>query len=298
LRNYPIKKEEAMILKSLIVEAVANYFKQDITWKLMMNNLARGKEFLHGHIWLDSILHPESVRKVAKGYLETHGLPLARESFIRAGRSGGQSPGFVIIENIHPRGTTHFELFMRYSKEQVIAPTPPSATAFDTPIDLWDEDLKKTRYAKLDFKTTLTAQDEKDLIAFYDSPVWEEFCRFFHDEKGTHAHLEFETSIHPDIIQEYAGKAVEARGWEFLRGVNLMPFPEPDRGIIMVSIKKPELYMEFGWYFVPDVSIKLRPEPIVQKIYPADDAPAMVGIEYIELDDEAVQEIVELCRPK
>jgi len=297
-----------MILKPLIVEAAANYFKQDITWKLLMDNLARGKEFLHGHVWVDSILHPESVRKIVEGYLETHGLHLVRKAFVRAGASGGwhpkpeirsQLPGFVTIENIQPKETTHFEVFMRYSQEHVIAATPPSVTFGNTPVDLWDEDYKKTSYAKLDFKTTLTAEEEKDLIAFYNSPVWEELCHFVYDEKGTHAHLVFETSIHPDIIQEYAVKAIEARGWEFSRGVHFGGLARHlGHGMLMLSIKDPELYMELEWWLVPDVSIKPLPEPITEKVIPADLAPAMAGIEYIEVDDEAVQEIIELCKHK
>ena len=68
-------------------------------------------------------------------------------------------------------------------------------------------------------------------------------------------------------------------------------------------MKKPELStsaVNMGWRFNPDVSIKpvSVTEPITEKVTEADLVPAMAGIEYIEVDDEAVQEIIELCKPK
>ena len=288
-----------MILRNLIVERVVDYFTNDITWKLFMNNLARGKELLHGHPFIDSILHPEPVRKVIKGYLETHGLHLLREPFLR----GGRVPGRVVIQDIYPEGTAFFEVITRYSKEQVLASTIPSATSNNRNPDLWDREWSERGYAQFDWKTKLTAEDEKDLIAFFNSPEWEALCRFGYDEKGQHAFLRIETSIHPQIIQEFEAKAFEARGWEFSRSVSFPGFANPASGSILSLMKKPELStsaVNMGWRFNPDVSIKpvSVTEPITEKVTEADLVPAMAGIEYIEVDDEAVQEIIELCKPK
>ena len=283
-----------MILRSLICEQVVGYFESE-DWTYLMHNLARGKEVLHAHIYADSVLDPRPMLRVIEGYFEAHGLPLQRKIFLLP-----QSHGLIDIYNIHPRqDMAHFELFMRYSKEQVLAPMSSAATRGGKTVDIWDDKFMKGHLARFNFKTTLTAEDEKNLVSYFGSPAWKSQYVFMGDLESLHSHSLVETSVHPEIILEFGRKAIEAKGWELSKAVSIVfGMKGFEQGKLTYLVKKPELVLELEWEFNPDVSVVPVAEHIVRTATAADLAPVMSGIEYLELDDEAVREIISALKAK
>lgn len=62
-------KEGAVILKSLICDAVVNYFESD-AWQELIRQMARGREVRHAHAYADSILHPEPLIRIVEEYFK------------------------------------------------------------------------------------------------------------------------------------------------------------------------------------------------------------------------------------
>ncbi len=285
-----------MILKPLICEAVASYFETD-SWKELMAQMARGKEVRHAHIYADSILHPGPLMKVVAGYFEAKGLPLQRKVYLLPPSS---VYGMTDIYNIHPRQDMgHFELIMRYNQDQVLAPMPVEATPAGKIVEVWDEKYMATVYARYDFKTKLTAEEEKDLVAYFNSAAWKMQYNFILSAPNRHIHSLVETSIHPEIIQEFAIKAMEARGWEMSRVCSIVYVIKGcDLGKITFLLKKPEIMIELEWDFNPDVSIRTGSEPLVGMTTVEDLNAAMSGLNYTSLDEDAVQTIINILKDR
>jgi hypothetical protein len=274
----------------MVCQAVVDYFKSE-SWQELMTQMARGKEVRHAHIYAESILHPGPLMKVIAGYFESQGLPLQRKIYLLP---PGSVHGMSDIYNIHPRPDMgHFELIMRYSPHQVLAPMPLETTSAGKVVEVWDEKYMETVYARYNFKTRLTPQDEKDLVAYFNSAEWKMQYNFMLSAPNRHTHSLVETSIHPEILQEYAIKAMEARGWEVTRACSIVYVVKGfDIGKITFLLKKPEIMIELEWDFNPDVSIRSGSEPMVGMTTAEDLDAAMCGLDYIKLDDDAVQAIV------
>ena len=158
-----------MILRPLICNAVVNYFESE-DWKELMKQMARGKEVRHAHIYADSILHPEPLLKIVEEYFKAHGLPLQRKIYLL---TPGGIHGMTDIYNIHPRQDMgHCELILRYSEDQILAPMAAGATRAGKTVEVWDDEFMEKFYANYNFKTKLTSQDEKAIIAYFDSSEW------------------------------------------------------------------------------------------------------------------------------
>ena len=139
-----------------------------------------------------------------------------------------------------------------------------------------------------------------DLIAYFNSPAWKAPLLYLTWGSAMHFHAVVETSIHPDIILEYGIKALEAQQWELSRSFTwAIPMKGFDLATVKFLIKKPEVCPEIECYFNPDVSIVPGAESVRGKQSTSDMEDitrAMVDLEYIELDEEAVKEIVEALK--
>ena len=217
-----------------------------------MRQMARGKEVRHAHAYADSILHPEPLLRIVEEYFKAHGLPLQRKIYLLP---PANIHGMTDIYNIHPKQDWgHCELILRYSQDQILAPMTTQASKS---VEVWDDAFMEKHYAQYDFKTKLTSQDEKDIIAYFDSPEWKLQYNFMLGGTNRHAHALVETSIHPEIIQEFAIKAIESRGWEVSKSVSVV---YGNRGFnfgkITTLLSKPEIMLELEWAYNPKVSIR------------------------------------------
>lgn len=289
-------KEGAVILKSLVCDAVVNYFESD-AWKELIRQMARGREVRHAHAYADSILHPEPLIRIVEEYFKAQGLPLQRKIYVIP---PGSAHGMTDLYNIHPKPDWgHCELILRFNQEQVLAPIAAGTTPTGKSVEVWDDAFMEKYYAQFDFRTKLSTQDEKDIKAYFDSPEWKLQYNFMLGGTNRHAHALVETSIHPEIIQEFAVKAIESRGWEVTKSVSIVYSARGfDFGKITTLLKRPEIMLELEWAYNPDASIRPGAEPMVLTSTIEDLHRCMSGCDYIRLDDDAVQEIIERIRTK
>lgn len=290
------KEKKKVILRNLICDAVVKYFESE-DWKELMRQMARGKEVRHAHIYADSILHPEPFLKIIEEYFKAHGLPLQRLIYLL---NPAGTHGMTDIYNIHPKQDWgHCELILRYSEDQILAPMTVRGTQAKRTVEVWDDEYMEKFYARYNFKTTLTNQNEKDIIAYFDSPEWKLQYNFMLGRSNRHAHSLVETSIHPEIIQEFELKAISAMGWEVSKSVSVaFGLKGGEFGKITTLLKKPEIMLELEWSYNPNVSIRSGAELMIHQYTKETLAAAMSGCDYIKLDEMAVKEIVERLQAK
>lgn len=280
-----------MILRSLTCDAVVNFFESE-SWQELMRQMKRGKEVRHAHAYAMSLLHPEPLLKVVEEYFKAQGLPLQRKIYLLP---PGNIFGMTDIYNIHPHPEWgHCELIMRFSQDHILSPRTAGKS-----VEVWDDAYMKRHYAKYDFKTTVTRQDEKDLWAYFNSADWKWQSNFMLGGNNRHAHTLVETSIHPEIVQKYLVKSLEAKGWEVAKSVSVIYNNKGmDFGKITTLLRKPEIMLELEWEFNAGVSIKPGAEPMILKTTLEDLRNCMAGLDYIRLDDSAVDEIVERLKAR
>jgi hypothetical protein len=285
-----------VILRSFICDTVVDYFESE-DWKELVRQMARGKEVRHAHAYVASILHPEPLLKIVEEYFAARGLPLQRKIYLLP---PAKVHGMTDIYNIHPKQEWgHCELILRYSRDKVLSPVSTGATRMGKSVEVWDDEFMEKYYAKYDFKTKLNSQDEKDIIAYFDSPEWKLQYNFMLGGTNRHAHALIETSIHPEIIQGFEIKAIETRGWEVSKSVSVVYGSRGfDFGKITTLLRKPEIMLELEWAYNPGVSIKPGAEPMVLTTTLEDLHSCMSGCDYIWLDEEAVREIIKRLKAK
>ena len=279
-----------MILRRLLCDAVVNYFESD-SWQELVQQMARGKEVRHAHAYADSILHPEPLLRIVAEYFKSRGLPLQRKIYVLP---PANIPGMTDIYNIHPAPDWgHCELILRYSRDDVLTPMRTGTSLANKSVEVWDDAFMERFYTRFDFKTELTGQDEKDIIAYFDSTSWKLQSNFILGGTNRHAHALVETSIHPEIIQRFVIKTIEGRGWEVAKSVSIVYNSRGcDFGKITTLLKKPEIMLELEWEYNPDVSIRPGAEPMVLATTLEDLKSCMGDCDYIRLDEAAVQEII------
>ena len=285
-----------MILRNLMCDAVVNYFNSE-DWNELMQQMGRGAEVRHAHVYADSILHPEPLLKIVDEYFKAHGLPLQRKTYLL---TPGGMHGMTDIYNIHPKQDWgHCELIFRYSKDQIMTPMAARATREGKTVEVWDDAYMEKFYTKYNFKTTLTGQDEKDILSYFDSPAWKLHYNYMLGGTNRHAHALVETSIHPEIIQEFAIKVLENRGWSVSKSVSIVyGWKGGEFGKITILLKKPEIMLELEWDYNPNVSLRVGSEPMILDTTLETLNSAMSGCDYIKLDEMAVKEIVERLQAK
>ncbi len=279
-----------MILRSLIIDTVVAYF-QSGDWKELIRQMSRGKEVRHAHVYADSILHPQPLLQIVEKYFAAHGMPLQRKIYLIP---PANTPGMADIYNIHPMPDWgHCELILRYSQDQVLGPMEGTATRGGKSVEVWDDAFMEEYYRRFDFKTRLSAQEETDLTSYFESAEWKKQYYFMLEGTNRHAHSFVETSIHPEIVQEFAIKALERKQWQVARSVSVVYGSRgQDFGKITILLRKPEIMLELEWDFNPAVSIRAGAEPMILATTLDDLKHCMSGLDYIRLDEAAVAEIV------
>jgi hypothetical protein len=198
------------------------------------------------------------------------------------------------IYNIHPKADWgHCELILRYNEDEILAPMAAGATREGKSVEVWDDQYMENLYKKYNFKTKLTSEEEKDLINYFNSPEWELQFIFMMSGANRHAHSLVETSIHPELLNEYGVKAMEAKGWEVTKAVSVaFGLRNTDFGKITYLLKKPEVMFELEWDYNPNLTIRSAAEPMMHVTTKETLAEAMSGCNYIWLDEQAVEEIL------
>lgn len=274
-----------MLLRKIIREQIALYFESE-AWRGAIEIMERGRrDVIHAHVYVDSILHPHSIRDVVQAYFRAHGRAMERKiKFLSHGR------GQLNVYYIQPEGLCHFEVFPRFTTETVLEPMDAQNARSGRSFDYWDVAFMRDYYERFRFRPM--GENERSAVAdYFQSDAWRKLygVMFFENERSVHGHAIVETSLHPEEILPIGRKAIEARGWEVDRGVSVVfGVNGYDQGKITYLVRKPELVLELEW--VHDATKVIEPAVVpVARITTTDMVERdMAGLPYVTLDPDDV----------
>jgi hypothetical protein len=274
-----------MILKKLVTEKVVEYFKSE-QWNQLIKELKRGDDVLHVHAYSDSILAPQPLAKIIKGYFDAIDMPLQRKPiFVPSGK------GIVDVYGIHPKGCGHFELFMNYT-DQVVLESPKELFRGEKKLEVWDKQYMSKFYQKFKFRD-FEKSAEADVKAYFKSPAWENCYIIMMTRGNYHSHALIRTSIHPEILLEYGVKAIESKGWIASKTTSVVfGMHGADQGKVVFLVRKPDMILELEWEFDSAVTIVPGPVP-VYRIYTEDHyIRETAHCNYFTLEDDQINEVI------
>jgi len=274
------------------IENVASYFKSE-QWNNLMNVLNKTDEHVHHiHVYVETKIHPLSLEEIVKGYFKKNGLEIDRKIEIF---TSGQVIGSGSIHGIEPKGKPHFDLIWSYSENELLKPAAKADN-----VEYWDQKYMDEFHAKYDFKTTLTAEEEKEIEAYFNSKAWDDYCKLNESPEVVHIHANVETSVHPDLIKPYALKAMEKRGWIVEEAVPVaFQMRGQMHGKIVFLGKSPEKIFDIAWGYNPTVTLIPSTKYWLTTENPTYDARTMLELPlllkkdpYVLLSLEEIEEIV------
>lgn len=279
-----------MVLRSVVRQNVLSYF-QSPDWTAAIDTMSRGRDsVMHAHVYADSILHPDAVRRLVERYFQLKGAPTERKvKLLSHGR------GYTNVYYIQPQGMCHFEVFLRFNEDVVLAPMDAGAARGGKTFDYWGPEFMSQYHAQFEFRT-MGASERREVEAYFGSEAWQRSygVMYYDNERAVHSHCLVETGLHPDEIKEIGCQAIQKRGWEVDRAVaivfNVNGF---DQGKITFLLRKPEIVLELEWQHNPDVVIRAANPPIARITTTDMVERDMAGIPYWSLDGDDVDWIAE-----
>ena len=110
-------------MKKNYVQGVVDYFESTHWINFLENHLVHSdEEVYHAHIYCDTSIHPESMKKIIFAYFASIGHPLTRRI-----DPVSPHPGQAGLHSIYPRGMAHFDMFTRYNENVVLEEMPCDA---------------------------------------------------------------------------------------------------------------------------------------------------------------------------
>jgi len=242
---------------------IINYFHSE-QWQRLLKYL-RGnntEEIYHAHIFIDTSLHPNTLRRLLIKYFEIIGMPIDRPIDFQA-----SNVGHDMLHNIHPSRTFHFDLAWHFNANVILAPMPLEITFQNANLQVWGESETYSFFQQFPFRTDVS---EDKIDQYFHSPQWEEIRAFVKDKSLVHFHANVETSVHPDMIKKAALRALKREGWALQKVVHCIFFPRKDwkAGKICLLMSEPMFNFDIAWVFDPDVIIRPSQRFFIQQIRP------------------------------
>lgn len=242
---------------------ITKYFHSD-QWQRLLKYL-RGdhtEEIYHAHIFIDTGLHPNTLRRLLIKYFEVIGMPIDRPIDFQA-----SNVGHDMLHNIHPSGTFHFDLAFHFNPHLILAPMPLEITFQNANLQVWGKSETYAFFQQFPFKTEVI---EDKIDQYFYSPQWDEIRTFVKDKSLVHFHANVETSVHPDRIKEAALRALKREGWVLQKAAHCIFFPRKDwkAGKICLLMSEPMFNFDIAWVFNPDVVIIPSRRFFIQQIRP------------------------------
>ncbi|MFC1799042.1 hypothetical protein ACFLZL_04480 [Thermodesulfobacteriota bacterium] len=285
------------------IESVIKYFKSN-QWKRLVSFWQR-QDISHMHVYIDTSIHPyESFQPLLERYLEMRGWPKDRE-MDRIASVSSQQP---CVHNVHAHGLfAHIDFFIRFKPGVGIAPMTPIDGEYGRNLVTFSKEQLQTFVEQFEWKEKIDSEVENELKAYFDSDHWTEGMKIIRDPNMAHLHINIDTSIHPDIIREYAIKEIEKSGWNLQHAVHAIY--EEDTGKYSPVSKKVhngktvflcEKVFDIVWFYNKDVLISPKNSFPYQK-NPID--PMLIEMlqpfeeQGIKLTADEIDRIVEEIRP-
>jgi len=231
-----------------VVQSIADYFKSE-HWNRLIEVCRQKEEPIHHiHIYVETKINPICLEEIVKAYFQKIGHPVKRKIEIF---TSGQLIGSGSIHGIEPEGMPHFDLIWNYSHDAYIKPAAKASN-----LEYWGRSYMEKFHGQYPFKTALDDREKREVEAYFSSKAWEDYCRLNEDPEVVHIHANVETSIHPDLIREYALEAMKKRGWEIDHATPVAFLMRGQmHGKIVFLGNRPEKIFDIAWAYNPTVTL-------------------------------------------
>lgn len=240
-----------------ITSEITSYFKSE-QWLALIKLLQKKhhEEVYHAHIFVDTKLHPYTLREVIFSYFKCIDMPIDRPIDFQVSNVGN-----IMAHNIHPQGTFHFDLAFRYNPDVVLSAMPNEIAFRKSNLQFWG---KKETYDFIDqfpFRKDVPINQIVDYFHSSEYKIcsnWSEYKYFVLDRRMVHFHANVETSIHPDLIKQATIELIEKEGWTNQLIVHCIFYPNRDwkAGKVCFLMSDPMFNFDIAWDYNPEVLIQ------------------------------------------
>lgn len=263
-------------MREELVNGIIDYFKGPHWTDFMENHLVReyGEEVYHVHIYVDTMLHPESLSQLIDLYFKSINRPLTRSMDPQQQREGVAS-----IHGIHSLGCPHWEMIFRFNKDTVLGPMPTDCKEAEHGRNLlsWDRTEINEFQRKFPFKA-VGPREDAEIQEYFLSKHWKDTLTIIMDPTVTHVHPNVEINFDPKVLELYMRQAFAKIGWTVEKTIPCIfdmktcvrdkHLAENDPrnayvGKIGFLLGHPEKQFDVAWLFNPDVTIRPAQEPCI-----------------------------------
>lgn len=281
------------------VDGLIKYFKDEHWRNFLENHLVHpDEEVYHAHIYNDTSVHPESLKKLMFLFFDAYGHPLTRRIDPVTPRDDQMG-----LHSVHPMDRPHFDMFTRFNPNVVFEPMPLDAkesehgqNALSWGRKYQDDYLFEKKY----FFKTVGPREEREIENYFLGKHWKETLVNVMRHDVAHCHSNVEINCDPKIIELFARKALAKIGWTVER---VIPCVYDVHGVytgkLVFLLGQPEEVFDIAWNYNPDVAIKRAAKGWVFDtpgfdnfmLQPYLDALAKAGDKMYTLTDEEVAEV-------
>ncbi|MGI9525064.1 MAG: hypothetical protein ACR2PG_25835 [Hyphomicrobiaceae bacterium] len=242
-----------------LMSGIVTYFNSDHWRKFLTFHVENpDAEIWHSHLYLNTSVHPESLRSILEGYFAAQGRELMR--CIDFLTPNATSP-LGALHNVHPCGLPHFDVFFRYEADVVLGPLPADLAEGGQNMLSWGKQYMDRFYSQFAFQA-MGPSEESEIDEYFASRHWKQTLNLILDPDVIHLHCNVRLGIDPKILELKARAAFERQGWTIDRIVpNVFQVRGAYRGKLVFLGRHPERVYDIGWLFDPAVIVAPSYEP-------------------------------------
>jgi len=244
-------------MRKNIIEGLAEYFKSE-HWLTFLNFHLQNPdtEIWHAHIYVETMIHPESLLPIMEGFFENYNHPLVRKiDFL------SPAPGVGALHNVHPGSLPHFDLFFRFNPDAILAPMEKSKGEFGQNALSWGKKDMDEFYKQFQFKA-IGPSEEAEIRKYFRSRHWKQAVGLIMHPDVIHVHCNLRISFDPKILELIARDTLAQQGWTIDKVVpNVFNVRGRYRGKLVFLGTYPERVYDLGWKYDHEVVIAPSYEP-------------------------------------
>lgn len=253
-----LKTEE---IREDVLQSIKRYFETE-QWNTLQDRVDNDPiNTLHAHIFVDTMLHPDTFSDVLKVYYKVMGREIDRTIDMQP-----SNVGHNMLHGVHPTGSFHYDVAWRYNNGEAISPMPQAFVKEKNNLQIWDEQDIEQFFSQYQFIQP-EGEAKVQLEQHFESKHWEETCEYVEHPNMAHFHANVEMSVHPDALRDEALKAIEKQGWKLQKVLHCIFSPTSDwiTGKVVFMLHEPEVMWDIAWKFNKNVVIRPSTVPFMMQ---------------------------------
>jgi hypothetical protein len=235
---------------------VIEYFRSP-HWQEVLS-VVQERDMNHMHVYVDTYLDlGSSLRPLVDGYFKNLGWDSYRPIEIMADK-----PGRAALYGIQLEDKLNFEIYCRFTPDKMLAPLEAKYGERGGNLRVWS--VADIRRFQEQFRWRDVTNKEQNALAtfFRSSPHWKRALDYVVDPDVMHVHCNVETSIHPNIIREYALRDLSERKFTVKHSIHsIFNGGGYDSGKIIFLGLEPARTYDIAYYYNPDAMIDVNTQP-------------------------------------